>query len=231
MHDMAIPNPDDRNALASQSARDLLGTEPSKTYFELTERKAYFDSLKTVDGRRSFHPILIETCTRFLDLTRGEGEQAIVDALMASGNLIESSGAGQVAIISNILRSQSRGCKLLNIAPPVSLDKLKKCYKQAALANHPDRGGSHEDMIAINEAYSSLHAAILNHPSGPGIDPELGAAPSLSPAYRIAKCIDYRYSTARLLLAVYLDEWALDHAFEYLQLLVGGSLGSSPYID
>lgn len=35
---------------------------------------------------------------------------------------------------------------------------LRTGYRAAAMANHPDRGGSHERMIAINAAHAALKA-------------------------------------------------------------------------
>lgn len=37
-----------------------------------------------------------------------------------------------------------------------NLDELKSAYRRAALANHPDRGGSEEAMKAINAEYTEL---------------------------------------------------------------------------
>lgn len=37
-----------------------------------------------------------------------------------------------------------------------TLDELKSAYRRAALANHPDRGGSEEAMKAINAEYTEL---------------------------------------------------------------------------
>ena len=50
--------------------------------------------------------------------------------------------------------------KLLNLptiaGKSVSLSTVRDAYKEKALANHPDSGGSTENMRKINEAYQLL---------------------------------------------------------------------------
>jgi hypothetical protein len=43
--------------------------------------------------------------------------------------------------------------KALGIIPPVSMDELKAAYRKSAALHHPDRGGNHQTMVGINEAY------------------------------------------------------------------------------
>ena len=47
---------------------------------------------------------------------------------------------------------------ILGISDPytVTLDEIKKIYKKKALETHPDRGGSTENFIKIQEAYEKL---------------------------------------------------------------------------
>lgn len=44
----------------------------------------------------------------------------------------------------------------LGITWPTTPDELKKAYRSAAFRNHPDRGGSHATMVAVNNAYDML---------------------------------------------------------------------------
>jgi hypothetical protein len=46
--------------------------------------------------------------------------------------------------------------QVLGILPHSSLTQIKAAYRDAAASHHPDRGGSHQAMVAINAAYEQL---------------------------------------------------------------------------
>ncbi|MCK5681822.1 J domain-containing protein [bacterium] len=45
---------------------------------------------------------------------------------------------------------------ILNISPDATVDTIKKAYRKQALKCHPDRGGSHTQMVLVNEAWLIL---------------------------------------------------------------------------
>ncbi|MGH8057092.1 MAG: hypothetical protein ACREOH_07620, partial [Candidatus Entotheonellia bacterium] len=95
------------------------------------------------------------------------------------------------------------------------------------LKHHPDRGGSHEAMVTINEAYTEIHELLLQQQflsGGPASieNPERGAV-------RVLKCRDYRYIVGSLLLSIHLDDWAVDEAFRWLKFLASGLQQESAY--
>ena len=47
-------------------------------------------------------------------------------------------------------------CFILGIGPTFSDRDLKRAYRRAAAANHPDRGGNAERMVLVNQAYEVL---------------------------------------------------------------------------
>ena len=47
-------------------------------------------------------------------------------------------------------------CFILGMEPTFSDRDLKRAYHRAAAANHPDRGGSAERMVLVNQAYAVL---------------------------------------------------------------------------
>jgi curved DNA-binding protein CbpA len=46
--------------------------------------------------------------------------------------------------------------RILRVPPEADFDTIKKAYRARALECHPDRGGSHEAMLEINEAFEIL---------------------------------------------------------------------------
>lgn len=45
---------------------------------------------------------------------------------------------------------------VLGVAPTADADAVKRAYRQRAMECHPDRGGSHEAMVRLNEAWGVL---------------------------------------------------------------------------
>jgi DnaJ domain len=46
--------------------------------------------------------------------------------------------------------------QILGISPRSTPSEIKAAYRRAATTNHPDRGGSHEMMVIINQAYEQV---------------------------------------------------------------------------
>ena len=46
--------------------------------------------------------------------------------------------------------------QVLGLVRPISMAELKAAYRAAASLHHPDRGGSHEAMIQVNDAYEQV---------------------------------------------------------------------------
>lgn len=55
---------------------------------------------------------------------------------------------------TNMKRSNSM--EILQIEPPITEKDLKRAYKKMALKTHPDKCGSNEQFIKVNEAYNEL---------------------------------------------------------------------------
>jgi formylglycine-generating enzyme required for sulfatase activity len=54
------------------------------------------------------------------------------------------------------MNNQTNYYQLLGIPPNANIDTIKKAYREKALRYHPDRGGTHEQMVLINEAWAIL---------------------------------------------------------------------------
>jgi hypothetical protein len=71
-------------------------------------------------------------------------------------------------------------CFILGLGPTFSSRDLKRAYRRAAAANHPDRGGNAERMVLVNQAYEVLSGrtpsdAYEDFDSGPRSAPSVQA--------------------------------------------------------
>lgn len=49
---------------------------------------------------------------------------------------------------------------ILGVPSSASIDMIKKSYRACAFKYHPDRGGTHGQMVNINEAWEILESSI-----------------------------------------------------------------------
>lgn len=47
--------------------------------------------------------------------------------------------------------------RVLGVSPMDAPERIREAYREKAIANHPDRGGSPQRMAQINEAYEKIH--------------------------------------------------------------------------
>jgi hypothetical protein len=58
--------------------------------------------------------------------------------------------------MSNEQYKQFNCYKILGVPENATPQEIRLAYKQASLRSHPDKGGSHDTMVAVNHAYSVL---------------------------------------------------------------------------
>jgi len=98
------------------------------------------------------------------------------------------------------------------------VEHLRAAYRAAALRCHPDRGGLHDDMIAVNRAFEMLHRLLVEEA---GAEPIVGGdGESLGSSGETTNALAYLWTVRRLLFGIALDEWAIEEAFAYLEELV-----------
>jgi len=51
--------------------------------------------------------------------------------------------------------------RILKVPTEADLETIKKAYRARALESHPDRGGSHQAMLEINEAFEVLRNSAM----------------------------------------------------------------------
>ena len=57
-------------------------------------------------------------------------------------------------------RTSQEAFRILSLVPPVTLNDVKRAYRAKAFTCHPDRGGSHAQMVVINAAFELAQRAV-----------------------------------------------------------------------
>jgi ATPase subunit of ABC transporter with duplicated ATPase domains len=57
-------------------------------------------------------------------------------------------------------RTSQEAFRILSLVPPVTLNDVKRAYRMKAFTCHPDRGGSHAQMVVINAAFELAQKAV-----------------------------------------------------------------------
>lgn len=208
----------------SLPAVDLLNSPAVIGYFDVKECDLFYSTINLANNRRDFHPKLISAGNNFLNLTSDEPSQILVTDIMSRIFRENRDECSIQAWIKEVSRYNPNGYKLLKMTPSLSLKELKQNYKFAALKHHPDRGGKQETMVALNEAYTELHALIIER--------DLPYSTTLYEACgnTIQSCSDYRHRITRLLFFAHIEDWNLDEAFQHLNSLISQQWNATRYI-
>jgi len=208
-----------RHNRMSKSYSNYLDNPLLASYFNSKERIAYFISLKHVDKKRAFHEELITILEKFLKEVAIEKAEDFLDKeIFSKKNSSEFIGISPKDI-AQVKELNPRGCKLLGFKDPLSFQSLKSSYRKAAFEYHPDKGGRHEDMLAINDAYQQFHNLLCMMQEGViGTGGQMETAEQITGPdghlYEAPKSArDYIYWVKILLAEVYLDDWNLEKAF------------------
>lgn len=212
----------------SYSYSNYLDSPLFASYFNSKERIAYYLSLKHVDKKRGFHDELIKVLEDFLYYVSTKGAEDILDEYIFSRKSLDEFVISSLEDINRIKEINPRGCKLLGAEEPLSFQDLKSSYKEAAKQHHPDKGGIHEDMIAINDAFQQFHNLLCLMQEGKTSIRDTGSEYLLHEVPKSAR--DYVYSVKMLLAEVYLDDWNLDKAFDSF-IQIEEEHNYKPYIE
>ena len=203
-----VPEPRSTNVV-SAAARDYLATPVIAAFYEAREHEVYHWTLKRAALRRDFHEQMVPVLERFVEITEDPAAVAAVDqAIAGSGRRGGRSQSGGVLAITQA--EQPKGTRLLGLSEPLTFESLKFAYRRAARVHHPDAGGQHEAMVAINEAFSLAHhlleqAQLSGAIEGGGL---IGS--------QVITCDEYRYHCAVLVLRTMVDQWNVDAASRWL---------------
>jgi len=182
------------------------------SYFNSKEKMAYYLSLKHVDKKRGFHKELINQLEEFLNqVSMQKAEDFLNEQIFSKKSSAEFTSTSP-DVTEQFKKTNPKGFKLLEVEDPISFQSLKSSYRKAAFQHHPDRGGRHEDMLTINDAYQQFHNLLCLIQEGGVDNHEMGSDGYLNEAPQSAR--DYIYLIKILLAEVSLDDWNLEKAFD-----------------
>jgi hypothetical protein len=210
-------------------AMDYLATPAVAAYFDAREYEAYHQALKRVGARRDFHERLVPVLERFIDLTEPPKGAAAVDRVMAESLHAEQQAraVGDGAPLEVARARHPEGTKLLGLTEPLTFDALKTAYRGAARRHHPDVGGSHSNMLLVNEVFEFVHALLREREVARALGEIEGSL--ATGVVEVRNCLDYRYSCGELLFLAALDDWNVDTAFLWLERITSAPWQQSPY--
>lgn len=121
----------------------------AKSYFRLKEQFFYYKLINSAPRKRSYSQMFIAEVSEFLARYDTEG----VYRLFVQPSQTTDHGAGSYKLL----------CKIhpiigAHFAPEdlTDISKAKSAYRKAASKVHPDMGGGHEEMTALNVAFNAV---------------------------------------------------------------------------
>lgn len=183
------------------------------SYFLCKEKLAYYLSIKHADNKRDYHSQLIPTIKEFLLLAENVNVE-VLNLCIFSHKEDDNPGTINIDSISSFEGIHPEGYKLLELISPLTLDSLKKSYRKAVMIHHPDRGGTHENMLIINDAYKVYQDYLCGKLSGVlgSLFQQGGEMSKLDPQ----NANDYIYFITIQLLDIYCDEWDVLNSYKTL---------------
>ena len=223
---MAAPPAVARSASPSPPPLDYLRDELATAFFNAREHEAYYRSLRTsvrprpIDARRAYYDTFRPVLLRLLALADDDGivflEHLITANIREEKRTLGAKARGSPA--ERVRRVEPRGMKILGDDAGRDFEHLRTAYRAAALRCHPDLGGSHEDMKAVNGAFEMLHRLLVETA---GAEPIVGEGDdSREMPGDTTNALAYLWTVRQLLLGIALDDWALEEASDYLDALI-----------
>jgi len=220
---------------------NYLEDEVASAFFEARESEAFISSLKLVDERRSYYDEHRQKLLKVLKIANSNKRAQLEELVIRAGhnNRNRSSGVNTEDALELVRRVEPIGIRLLGENAGIDLKHLRDAYRAAVLKHHPDRGGAHEDMIAINRAFEQLHCILLS-----GSLKEIDTVPrsrfneergeyeteyedgNICYSYWDYLALDelsnisaYLWSINHSLFSMALDEWDLEDALEHIKAM------------
>ena len=208
-------NVDEQSVSATYKTTNYLDNPIVSAYYHSKEIKAYYASLKHVDNKRDYYSTLVSEFEIFFTLLNEDTVNQL--DLYVFNKETKSKSAVSKNAEESLRHVHPEGHDLLHIESPLTLEALKGLYRKAEMKSHPDRGGTHHEMILINEAYKIYHAYLCAIIENSGDSSSIAIDDLLK--YEPKNVNDYVNYLKFILAEVFCDEWDLINSYKIIQLL------------
>lgn len=203
---------------------DLLENEGIKLFYYAREGlRAYLCGTELLK-KREIALQVEKTLELFLSYSYSKEEIDFLIELLQRKNKEKSKIENPDQSAYKILQDLSpAGIKLLEVPKNINIQILKRLYRRASLIYHPDRGGTHEKMLQVNETFNLFYNTLIDAMT------LLGNKDQSSEALRSSSesWDDWLYSVYLTLAGINGDYFAIDKALYYLKLAYQHALKSS----
>ena len=146
-------------------SQDFLKNNSIVAFYNMKEAVNAYKNTHSIEGRRNIALEVESVINTFINYDFSDDEIDFLIMLSKKNEDLIKSITPDSNLFNLLRNADKRGLKLLNVTGDISLSTLKKCYRNASLKYHPDKGGSHEEMIRVNDAYTKFYDIIENHKS------------------------------------------------------------------
>lgn len=226
----------------ASSSEDLLSRPVVGAFLRASRYERYAASLKHVLPERRVRVPLREAFRELHVTELGDIDATALELLIGERLKVVLAGTGTEDTSSAFRRVAAdypEGFSLLGLAALPTHGALKRAYRSAAMAHHPDRGGTHQRMQEVNAAFAAMEAAIsqgwgrVEEKGGGGVTASDTVAqeklvPEEEPLYQealleigIRSWAAYRLGVNRLLVSLSVSLCDLDGVRVHLSPLLG----------
>jgi hypothetical protein len=149
-----------KKAYPSEKTFNYLEHPVALAYLDVREQDINYSYIVHKENKRLYEDEFIQTCNDFFEVASIPENIKFLD-----NKFFRQFDDGMIEGINKLdvesLREYDEdGYDILEIKEPITFEGLRKSYRKAAMEYHPDHGGSHDKMVAINSAFELFHHII-----------------------------------------------------------------------
>jgi len=211
----------------SNEALDLLTNPVTNAFLSMRECEAYYCGIEIYGRQRrfDFNERLFDQIGQFATIVSSRDNAEQLNRFLSAKSRTVGGRRGSQSNLTAMRAASPIGFDLLNVPDSCDLAILKDLYRAAVRVHHPDRGGKHEAMVAVNSAYRMLHDELCNRLAH-SVD-EI-QKPSRFPH---KSTNEYLASLMVLMISALVEESAYDRAFECVCRIEESKLFETTYFS